>query len=298
MGPSGPTVAVYRSHSRQPCAEQALVLRAVGIKCRIQRDSGEHVLVVANEDAAQARSQLDAYAHENREAVDDDTVLARLSEGWSGVLVYASVLSVVAICSSQNLFDVDWLNAGRTSATLIRGGQYWRCVTALTLHVDGAHLVANLVVGGMFGLFAAQVLGGGLAWLSIVIGGAAGNAINAWIRPGEHYSAGASTAVFAALGIGAAFAWTQRRSGSAMSLRRWAPLIAGVVLLGYLGAGGARTDVGAHVAGFCSGLFLGTLYGKLGRRIRLRYRWQFALAFSALIVLVFAWTLALLSRVS
>ena len=37
----------------------------------------------------------------------------------------------------------------------------------------------------------------------------------------------------------------------------WAPLAAGILLLVYLGFGGERTDVGAHVAGFAVGAVLG-----------------------------------------
>jgi membrane associated rhomboid family serine protease len=40
--------------------------------------------------------------------------------------------------------------------------------------------------------------------------------------------------------------------------RRWAPLIAGVVLLGWFGAG-EGTDIVAHVLGFAMGCLLGAL---------------------------------------
>ena len=41
--------------------------------------------------------------------------------------------------------------------------------------------------------------------------------------------------------------------------RRWGPLVAGVILLGWTGAGGEGTqiDVTAHVAGFAVGAVLG-----------------------------------------
>lgn len=171
--------------------------------------------------------------------------------------------------------------------------QWWRAVTALSLHVDLSHLLANIVIGGLIGLFAGQLLGSGLAWVSILIVGAAGNLLNAWIRQPGHTSVGASTAVFAALGIVAAYVWKQRRHRQASRLARRAPLVGGVVLLGYLGAGGVRTDVLAHVTGFLSGVLPGALYGKLGDRVVLAAGVQFLLGMGALAVLALAWTLAL-----
>jgi MYXO-CTERM domain-containing protein len=163
----------------------------------------------------------------------------------------------------------------------------------LSLHANASHLVANIVIGGLIGLFAGQLLGSGLAWLSILIGGAAGNLLNAWIRQPAHTSIGASTAVFAALGIVAAFAWRQRRDVQTSRLARWAPLVGGIVLLGYVGTGGARTDVLAHVTGFFSGVLLGALYGRLGHRVVLAPSIQLLLGLGALAVLAFTWTCAL-----
>ena len=79
------------------------------------------------------------------------------------------------------------------------------------------------------------MLGSGLAWASILATGAMGNLFNALIRPGAHTSVGASTAVFAALGLVAAFAWKRRSYPNEPKLARWAPLVGAVVLLSYLG---------------------------------------------------------------
>ena len=46
-------------------------------------------------------------------------------------------------------------------------GQWWRTITALTLHSGLAHLISNLVFGCAFGGLAAHSLGSGLAWFSI-----------------------------------------------------------------------------------------------------------------------------------
>ncbi len=284
---------VYRTRDRRQCQEHALVLEAAGIRHRVAREAGEFTIVVAPADEEHALEELQAYAQENRGAPRRQTAFPHRPGGLDGVMYYATLLLLVAVLADQRLGGLDWLAAGKTSAGLIRQGEWWRTVTALTLHADLPHLLANAVVGGLFGLFASQLLGSGLAWLSILVGGAAGNAINACVRPAEHTSVGASTAVFAALGIVAAYAWTRRRQLQASPLVRWAPLIGAAVLLGYLGAGGARTDVAAHIFGFFSGLFLGALYGRLGDRIQFARATQRRLGATALAALVLAWILAL-----
>ena len=288
-----PLETVYRSGTRKDCLEQALVLQAVGIDHEVHKDAGEFTLVVAAPDAVRTRAQLDAYAREHRDWTTKAVTFPQRAGGWGGVLVYAAVLLLVAIFQHQDIFASNWFAAGKTHAGLIRHGQWWRTVTALSLHVDPSHLVSNLVFGTMIGLFAGQLLGSGLAWASILIAGAAGNLLNAWIRQPGHTSVGASTAVFAALGIVSAYVWKRRRHVQASKLARWTPIVGAVVLLGYLGTGGARTDVVAHVTGFLCGVLLGALYGNLGNRIVFAARAQFLLGIGALAVLALAWALAL-----
>lgn len=284
---------VFSHHSHQACSEQALVLRAAGIPSIIQGRPGDYSVRVAAHQAAAARQELDAYRLENPAPPAAPYDLESREGGWGGVFAYAMVLLIVAICRDRAVLDLDWFSAGKTSAVLIREGQIWRVFTALTLHADRAHLIANLIVGGLFGLFAARALGSGLAWLGILLAGGAGNFLNAFFRPDTHTSVGASTAVFAALGILAAMSWAQRRSYQPRAVSRFAPLIGGVVLLGYLGTGGARTDVAAHVAGFACGILLGAVFARFNVASRLSNPAQAACAFVASGLVVVAWLVGL-----
>jgi len=153
-------------------------------------------------------------------------------------------------------------------------------------------MLANLVIGSLFGYFAGQMVGVGLAWLSILLAGAMGNFMNAWIRHATHTSIGASTAVFATLGLVAAYTWSQRNHEKLSGLNRWTPLIAGVLLLSFLGTGGIRTDVVAHVTGFISGMILGIFYAKMGNRVVFDSKMQGRLGLAACLILVIAWILA------
>src|SRR5207244_553503 len=75
-------------------------------------------------------------------------------------------------------------------------------------HADVGHLLANLIAGSILAVFLAQILGGGVTWLSVLASGAIGNAVNALFQPPSHTAIGASTAVFGAIGILAVLAVT------------------------------------------------------------------------------------------
>ena len=144
-------------------------------------------------------------------------------------------------------------------------------------HGDAGHLTANLVFGTVFGLLAAQALGSGLACLAILLAGGLGNGMNALVQGPGHASLGASTAVFAALGILVAHALRYRGALPGGVLRRYSPLVGGVLLLAYTGTGGERTDVVAHLTGFLAGL--GT--GWFARHIPERWLRRFGLLAAA-----------------
>ena len=141
-------------------------------------------------------------------------------------------------------------------------GEWWRPVTALFLHADLGHLLAN-VTSGFFVISAVlSTIGRGRGWLLLTSSAIIGNvAVAALNYPGPNRSIGASTAVFAGLGLLTGRAVRVLRTGSAS--RRWrgvfVPLAAGATLLGLFGVGGLQTDVVAHATGFAAGLALGAL---------------------------------------
>ena len=283
---------VFRS-GRKGCARHALVLEATGIPYQVRRESGDFILVVPASLAARARNEIDAYTRENQASPSDRTTVLEQGSGWAGVFGYAIVLLLMFLLQHQGFFGVNWVDAGKTNAGLILGGEWWRTVTALCLHSDSVHLVANIAIGSLIGLFAGQLLGSGLAWFSILFAGAAGNLLNAWVRDPRHTSVGASTAVFAAFGIVAALASSRRRPSRRSKFGRYTPIVGAVILLSYLGTSGQRTDVFAHVAGFLAGLLLGGLYGKLGDRIMMGRRAQLLLGIGTVALLGLSWLIAL-----
>jgi rhomboid protease GluP len=234
-------------------AEQhALVLVALGMASRLVSSATGTSLFVASPDAAKARSEIAAYDQENTPRPTTGWASRPLREGINGALIFCAILLFVDAAAGRNAFSYDWLALGNAQAGLIKHGEWWRVITALSLHADGAHLLSNMVLGGVLGMVLAQLLGSGLAWLAILMSGAVGNAVTAFFASAEHAAIGASTAVFGALGLLAALAWG-REPILWRGLRRWRPIAAAIMLLALLGVGGERTDVGAHVAGLLTG---------------------------------------------
>ena len=287
-------VVVDRTISRGTSDERALVLHAVGIATQTAWDGEAWLLLVQQDDAPNARSQLSRYARENppRTVAPAEPLSP---DAWLGSVAYVGLLMIVAILAAQAVFGIDWWEAGALLTPAVRSGEWWRALTALTLHADLAHLLGNLGFGAVFGLFASQLLGPGVAWLTILCAAAAANYGNAWIQPASHSSVGASTAVFAALGLLAAYSWRRRRAEGGRWAFRWGPLIAGVALLAFTGSGGERTDVLAHVSGFAIGAASGWWHA--GRRTRgsrpAAAKAQLATALVAIAILVVAWALAI-----
>jgi membrane associated rhomboid family serine protease len=258
-GDPGTPVEVYRSADGAACRDRALVLTAVGIDHRTLASGGAHRLLVAGRDAVAAAEQLRRFELENAAEAPDDRL--RVRAGFRvGALLWCLALAACFLCERRGAFGLPWLEAGRADAARIRAGQAWRAVTALCLHADAAHLLGNLVFGALFVGAACQVAGLGAGLLLTLASGAAGNLLAAALRPGAGASIGASTAVFGALGVLAALQWRRRRRRRTRPVRRWAPVIAALLLLAYLGTAGERVDLLAHLTGMACGLVLGALW--------------------------------------
>ncbi len=284
-------VEVSRTRSRTEAEQQALVLAAMGINSRLVRADGVTALYVSPPEAARARHELSLYLRENAPR-RRPPALAALR--WlEGALAYAAVLLFFFAAARRHALSIDWVAIGAAQAGPIRDGAWWRTITALCLHLDFDHLMSNLAFGAVAGVLVAQLLGTGLGWLAILLAGALGNGLNAVFHSAGHSAIGASTAVFGALGILSGHAWTARAVPWRGGIRRWAPIGAGIMLLAFMGFGGERTDVGAHVAGFAIGAAAGLLLGRAGSRVPQGARAQWLYGVAACGLLALAWLMAL-----
>ncbi len=271
------------------------MLGAVGIASAVIARDGYFILEVAAADVDRASIHLRQYEAENRAPAPVPPAPALHAHAWVGCVAYAVCLLGVAYAISNGLVRLDAFQVGELDAARVQSGQWWRAWTALTLHVSGPHLAANLGAGLWFGYLAGRQLGVGVAWLLIVLGGGAANWVEGVLGPPWHESVGASTAVFAALGLMAAYTWRERLRLPQSWGNRWGPLVAGVVLLGWLGTAGKHTDIMAHLLGFAVGVLLGWAAAKpaVSRRLHRSPQWPPALA--AVAIMALAWGLALAS---
>ena len=296
---------VIRARSKRALREATLVLEAngIGYTVEVSRYGGARILV-GTLDAERAGVEIASYAEENEAWPPPDMPAPpRLSDGIVGAMVFAAVVSAMFLIERRIAFGIDWWNGGMMYAAAVREGEWWRTVTSLTLHADAQHLVGNIVFGSLFGAIAAQGLGTGITWFGTLTAGTLGHVLETYIVEPAHRGIGASTAVFGTLGMMVAAEWSRRGAGNMPWVRRVAPLFAGAVIFGWVGAGGgevenpggSRTDVLAHVLGFVVGAVLGVLVAKLRAPERIGARGQTALAWLALLIVLAAWTVTVLA---
>lgn len=238
----------------------ALVLTARFIPCRVEQyEHGWHLLIRAIQ-MPKAISELRAFEEENRNWPPPLPPYRPVTENTLSTL---SILLLLATFHNITRLAIpvfgnpapDWLDLGSARVHLINYGEWWRLITALTLHADLLHLMSNLVIGGFFVVLLCREFGSGLAWTLILSAGTLGNWANAQIQLPTHSSIGASTAVFGAVGILAAINLVRHRFSRQ---GQWKLITAAALaLLTLLGTEGKNTDLGAHLFGFIFGVGLG-----------------------------------------
>ena len=276
----------------------ALVLDSRAVPCLIEaRDDGWHLLVPP-EQYERALFELGCYIREN---ANWPPLPPQGRPLFENTLATISVLIMLATFHNLTRLDIslpglsmpDWVDLGNAQSAGILDGQWWRLVTALTLHADWAHLSSNLAIGGIFVIFLCRELGSGLAWSLLLSAGVLGNLVNACVQSPGHSSVGASTAVFGAVGILASLSLVRYRH---QLQHRWPlPVAAALALLAILGTEGKNTDLGAHLFGFVYGSFLGLITEYLiGRRGVPGPVLNALLALLSIAVVVGAWWMAIL----
>jgi membrane associated rhomboid family serine protease len=274
------------------------VLEAANIPCEEEPGEGETVVRVPPEQLDRALAELETYEQSSATwpppeaaAERDETPGAVI---WSLFLVGTLLwfhLVTGSLKDGGGYFDPGVLATG-----LVRQGQWWRLVTALTLHADFSHVAANAMALFLLGIAASHQLGPGLAWLLAFAGGVGGNALEAFVTDPERHSLGASTSVFAFVAILGAlrFVALVRAEGPPKSVwaRSWLPLFGALGALGFLGTSHG-SDVAGHALGFVTGGVLGVSVAMLPKR-KLGDVWQFLFCAIPPAVVTWAWHVAML----
>jgi membrane associated rhomboid family serine protease len=285
-------VIVFRG-AREPVFELALALEAQALPYELTENEGGWVLAVAPEFAEAAGVERDRYLEER--SLRRPSVPRFEPSGGVGIaaVAYTFVLLTVAYCAGADVLGEDWLANGAVDSSPATRTEWWRAITALTLHAGPEHLVGNLLFGIVAGGLCGRLVGPGLGWLCILLAGAAGNLVELWVAPVGHRAIGASTAVFAGLGLLTGFAWRRVATLRTRWLYRASPLIAGCSLLALLGAGTAEVDVLGHLLGFLCGVGVGSMFVQFGVPASRRPALQAACGAAAMAIVVAAWVRAL-----
>jgi len=284
---------VFEHRTKGPCTDRALVLTSLDIPHEIMLSDERCVVVVPGKFAEKAKFEIWQYEEENRSDGKAGPVVQPVyQDAIPGVVAYVVVVCLVAWLAGIGAWGHDWLGAGRIDGTLIRAGEWWRSFTALTLHSGLKHLVSNIGFGALFGLLAGRVAGSGVAWLSILLASGVANIVNTILLDSSHRSIGASTAVFAALGLVSGFVWRGKLTAQDRWPYRIGPIVGGIALLAYTGTGDANTDIGAHLLGFVAGFSAGILLIRVAGKLH-NQRVQLNSGIAAIAILTLSWIIAL-----
>jgi len=283
--------------SSTQAGDWALVLAAAGIAYRLDERDGRFVLAVDPADAAAAETALAGFDAEGPVRPDPPAPDAGASA--------LGILSAIALCAMFLVagpsgkggpfgplwVGARWFEAGAASAERIASGQWWRVLTALTLHADLLHLAGNVVAALIFVSAVGRWLGGGLGAVVILTAAAAANLLTAAVHRTGFVSVGASTATFAALGLCAGLQVVRRLRGGARRKYAWVPLGAGLGLYAMLGVG-PGADTYAHLFGLGMGAAIGSA-AALGNVRAPRTTVQVLLGATALAAIAASWGWAL-----
>lgn len=258
--------------------EHGLVPLAMGLPYVLrERAGGEadaepgYALLVPPEAEDAVRGQLELFDRENAGWPPASPARIEAIPGrWRGALFLSLVWAclVVACFAAQQGRPELTRALAMDARAVFSAGEAWRPFTALFLHANPEHLISNLP-GGVF-LFAVVMSVWGRAKGALLLGlsATAGNlAVGAAHFPSEYRSLGASTGLFAALGLLTGRALRAALAGGAGKSRPWrttlATLGAGATVLMLYGGGEAPVDVPAHASGFGVGFVAGCVFAGL-----------------------------------
>lgn len=238
--------------------ELVLLLTARGIDCLYRGTDEGWVVEVAAGQQLRAKREIELYNSETGAVhgwlLDPADLFEELSlPGISYLVLWGALLGLIFRLSLENgsIIDAAVFDAGR-----VQSGEWYRTVTAVFLHSDGAHLAGNLLWGGVYGAVAAGRFGAGAATAAGLLAAVVANLLHLFYSPASFQSLGASNLVFGLLGLVTAGAGAGRSWRS-----RGVVLVSGLVLLALFG-GSPGSDVPGHLSGFAVGMVTGAVMAR------------------------------------
>ena len=233
--------------------DESLVLLSQGISHRIElSEDGPFQIFVEPDKRRAAQFQIRLYHRENPPRNENPPLPLKLT------LQPLWVLAVPVACTLLDFSDIaiQMHNAGVADAAKILRGEWWRTITAMTLHGDSRHLASNLVSG----FLALSLLHYRIPLAKLVpflaVASAVANFFVALTVQTNFRSIGFSGFVFATIGCLAVIEFRLMPRETHGLLRRFAPLCGAASLAVFLGLG-ENADILGHLYGFIAGLLCG-----------------------------------------
>ena len=254
------TLCVSEGTYRQ-IRDDSLVLLSQGIEHRLLRsEEGPFQIFIVPEFEAAARQQLDLYHRENPPKEENPPIPLSFSLQPLWVLLAPVLLTLIDFSDKLNLHG-----PGISDAAKVMKGEWWRSLTAQTLHGDMRHLASNLLCGYIvMNMITFRIPLLRLAPFIAAAAAIANICVSATVQT-DFRSLGFSSFVFAAIGCLAVIEFRLMPRESHGMLRRFAPLCGAASLAVFLGLG-ENADILGHAYGFVAGLFCGFIPKKKSLR--------------------------------
>ena len=304
-----PDFVPFRPPRREHFMPWLALLSSQKIPYRVEFDGFEPLILVPWDWAEQAEQEFSIYEARHadwpppqEEAVQEtEKAAARplvTDEAFCVFLLFFALLFRFYLFVGGSLEGMNrWHEVGIWDNALVRDGEWWRSLTALTLHSEATHVLSNVFWGFALGCLVGTETGAGVGLLSMTMAGFLGNGLMAVIGMEGHRALGASTMVFGLLGILGALhtrkAWRRHRQfpgGPIIKLIPWTPLLAMVAMLSLNGTG-PGTDLMGHALGFGVGTLIGAALPMEDKRLA-SWPLQIGLGLTAVGLFVMAWLLA------
>ena len=254
------TVQVSEGTFRQ-VRDDSLVLLSQGIEHRLVRsEEGPFQIFIVPEMESAAKTQLELYHKENPPKEENPPIPLSFSLQPLWVLLAPILVTLLQFTDKINLHS-----EGVSYAAKVLKGEWWRSLTAQTLHGDARHLASNLLCGYIvMNMITFRIPLLRLVPFIAVAAAVANLCVSATVQT-DFRSLGFSTFVFAAIGCLSVIEFRLMPKESHGMLRRFAPLCGAASLAVFLGLG-ENADILGHAYGFVAGLFCGFIPKKKSLR--------------------------------
>ncbi|HEX2612470.1 MAG TPA: rhomboid family intramembrane serine protease [Fibrobacteria bacterium] len=289
-------VEIRRSPTKRPVLDASLALASEGVRHWIEYSGDDFLLTVEAPDAARAGSLLEKYEAENDGYRVEDPEVAPF-ELYLSPFLHLAIPALFSFWATAETWGY-WMEtrggaiAGRILGEGSSGIEWWRVLTATTLHADSEHFLGNMLSGYFIFNLLRRRCGPGTSMLLLTFAAALTNTLVAALSPPYYRSIGFSTVVFAGLGMLAAAETRFFPNGLRPGLRNFTPLL-GAFFLAVMNGLGENADVKAHFIGFACGVLCAPVMFWLGRRGFEKPRWQVAGVLATYAAYAAAWWAAI-----